>query len=140
MTTDTSAARGSSPTLGTSVVPSFGGPARTPSSSAMSHIHRGSPLRPSTVVAIVSWNNRELLADCLEALADDARTGIASVWVVDNGSTDGSVEMVRDRFPWVTLEVPEENLGFGAGVNRVARKSDSDWIVAANADIRVSPR
>jgi GT2 family glycosyltransferase len=91
---------------------------------------------PEVLVAVVSWNTRELLARCLTSL-DDPR---CEVWVVDNGSSDGSVEMVRERFPSVQLIASEENLGFGRAVNlAVARGSATEWIAAANADIALTP-
>ena len=70
-------------------------------------------------VITVSYNTRELLADCLEsALAGLGRSGLeGKVWVVDNASADGSAEMVRRRFPTVTLVAHDENLGFAAGNN-----------------------
>ncbi len=96
---------------------------------------RGEAPAPITV-AVVSWNTRELLAECLESLREDARTGLADVWVVDNASTDGSATMVPERFPWVTLVASAENLGFGAAVNLVAARTSSPWLAPANADIR----
>jgi N-acetylglucosaminyl-diphospho-decaprenol L-rhamnosyltransferase len=83
-------------------------------------------------VAIVSWNTRDLLRRCLESFEDDSR---CEVWVVDNASSDGSAEMVRDEFPWVRLEALDENIGFGRAVNRVAAQTDSPWLAIANADI-----
>jgi GT2 family glycosyltransferase len=67
-------------------------------------------------IVIVSWNVRELLAACLESLS---RTSLhaARIIVVDNASTDGSAEMVRNRFPLVQLIVSEKNLGFAGGNN-----------------------
>jgi N-acetylglucosaminyl-diphospho-decaprenol L-rhamnosyltransferase len=94
---------------------------------------------PAVVVAVVSWNTRDLLARCLESLEEDQREGRAEVWVVDNGSTDGSPELVRERFPWVELVTPGENLGFGRAVNLVAQRTGSEWIAASNADIEVRP-
>jgi GT2 family glycosyltransferase len=88
-------------------------------------------------VAVVSWNTRELLADCLVSLHEDARAGLAAVWVVDNASADGSAAMVRERFPWVKLIASTENLGFGAAVNLVAARTSSPWLAPANADIRL---
>lgn len=88
-------------------------------------------------VAVVSWNTRELLADCLESLRDDASEGLAEVWVVDNASSDGSAEMVRHSFPWVRLIASADNAGFGAAVNSVASRTTSPWLVPANADVRV---
>jgi N-acetylglucosaminyl-diphospho-decaprenol L-rhamnosyltransferase len=90
-------------------------------------------------VAVVSWNTRELLARCLDCLADDAAAGSAEVWVVDNGSTDGSRELVAGRYGWVTLVTPDENLGFGAAVNLVAERTIAPWLAAANADVWLEP-
>jgi N-acetylglucosaminyl-diphospho-decaprenol L-rhamnosyltransferase len=94
---------------------------------------------PPVTVAVVSWNTRELLGACLESLRADAIDGLAEVWVADNASSDGSSEMVRWRFPWVQLIASERNLGFGAGVNAIAERTDSPWLVPANADVRVEP-
>ena len=90
-------------------------------------------------MAIVSWNTRDLLTRCLESLAPEAEAGRADVWVVDNASTDGSPELVRERFGWVNLIASDENLGFGSAVNLVARRTDSEWIAPANSDIAVHP-
>ena len=68
----------------------------------------------------------------------DADAGRAEVWVVDNGSTDRSRELVRDSYGWVNLLEPEENLGFGRAVNLVAGRAGGDWIAPANADIELA--
>jgi GT2 family glycosyltransferase len=88
-------------------------------------------------VAVVSTNLRELLAKTLRSLEPDAKEGLVEVWVVDNASTDGSPEMVRDQFPWVSLIASQENVGYGAAVNMVAARTQTDWIAAANEDIEV---
>jgi len=90
-------------------------------------------------VAVVSWNTRELLRACLESLRADADAGRAEVWVVDNASTDGSPELVRESFEWVRLVEAGENLGFGAAVNVVAERSTAPWIAPANADVALEP-
>ena len=90
-------------------------------------------------VAVVSWNTRDLLVDCLESLAANAQSGLAEVWVVDNASSDGSPELVRERFPWVRLVASTQNLGFGAAVNRVASQTRSEWVAPSNADVRLAP-
>lgn len=93
----------------------------------------------AVTIAVVSWNTRSLLADCLESLRGEVTKGLAEVWVVDNASSDGSAELVQERFPWTNLIASSENLGFGAAVNAVASRTDSAWLVAANADVRLSP-
>lgn len=71
-------------------------------------------------VVIVSWNVKELLANCLASVFESlAGSGLeAEVWVVDNASRDGSAGMVRDRFPQTHLIASDQNLGFAAGNNR----------------------
>ena len=95
--------------------------------------------RPAVAVAVVSFNERALLASCLSSLRADADAGRAEVWVVDNASSDGSAAMVEQDFPWVRLIALEENVGYGAAVNRVAEQSDAAWIAPANQDVELSP-
>ena len=111
------------------------GPALAPGRSR----HDGRAVSAEVAVAVVSWELRDLLARTLESLKPDAETGLIEVWVVDNASTDGSADMVRERFPWVSLIASEENLGYGRAVNLVADRTDSDWIAPANEDIEVRP-
>jgi GT2 family glycosyltransferase len=94
---------------------------------------------PQVSVAIVSWNTRELLRRCLESFATEVDSGRCEVWVVDNASSDGSAEMVREAFPWVRLEASQENLGFGPAINRVANQTRTPWVGIANADIALQP-
>jgi GT2 family glycosyltransferase len=70
-------------------------------------------------IVTVSYNTRDLLADCLQSVSTALeRSGLAGdVWVVDNASADGSADMVRQRFPAVHLIAHDENLGFAAGNN-----------------------
>jgi len=96
------------------------------------------PARPRVTVAIVSWNTRELLSRCLASLRQDVDARRAGVWVVDNGSDDGSAEAVRNGAPWAHLLQPGRNLGFGAAVNLVAAQSDSEWLACANADVALT--
>ncbi|MEA2296682.1 MAG: N-acetylglucosaminyl-diphospho-decaprenol L-rhamnosyltransferase [Solirubrobacteraceae bacterium] len=83
------------------------------------------------VAAVVSYNTRDLLARCLAAL------GGVETWVVDNGSSDGSADVVA---PPARLLTPGANLGFGRAVNLVAeRAGDWDWLAVANADTAPEP-
>jgi N-acetylglucosaminyl-diphospho-decaprenol L-rhamnosyltransferase len=95
--------------------------------------------RPRVTVAVVSFNTRELLIRCLRSLAGEVEPGGAEVWVVDNGSDDGSPQAARDHAPWARLLQPENNLGFGRAVNLVARHTRSEWLACANADVALEP-
>jgi N-acetylglucosaminyl-diphospho-decaprenol L-rhamnosyltransferase len=70
-------------------------------------------------IIVVSYNTCELLADCLEsAMAGLEGASLSGeVWVVDNASSDGSAEMVRERFPAIELIAHDQNVGFAAGNN-----------------------
>lgn len=93
----------------------------------------------SVTVAVVSWNTRELLLRCLRSLAEDVARGTAEVWVVDNGSNDGSQEAARAHAPWARVVSSQRNLGYGAAVNLVARRTSGTWLLAANADVALEP-
>jgi GT2 family glycosyltransferase len=92
------------------------------------------PSGAQIAVAVVSWNTRDLLRDCLASLKGEP---LAQVWVVDNASTDGSAEMVRKEFPDVELLALESNVGFGPAVNLVAARTSTPWVAAANADVEL---
>jgi N-acetylglucosaminyl-diphospho-decaprenol L-rhamnosyltransferase len=89
--------------------------------------------------AVVSWNTRELLDRCLRSLEPEARSGRLEAWVVDNASTDGSADLVRERHGWAHLVASPDNLGFGAAVNLVAERTERDWLLMANADVALRP-
>jgi N-acetylglucosaminyl-diphospho-decaprenol L-rhamnosyltransferase len=61
------------------------------------------------------------------------------VWVVDNGSSDGSPELVRERHGWARLVASNENLGYGRAVNLVADRTRSRWLAIANSDVALRP-
>jgi len=86
---------------------------------------------PGSVSAIVvSYNTRDCLERSLSALT---ATGIETV-VVDNASTDGSVELVETRFPSAATIVLPENVGFGAAANEALKRSEATYVLLLNAD------
>jgi GT2 family glycosyltransferase len=93
---------------------------------------------PSVSVVIVNWNEREILAECLRSLAAQSDRDFETI-VVDNGSTDGSIEMVRREFPAVRLVETGENLGFAEGVNRGIEVAKGAWIATLNNDAVADP-
>jgi N-acetylglucosaminyl-diphospho-decaprenol L-rhamnosyltransferase len=105
----------------------------------VSGAHDSQPADAPITIAVVAWNTRDLLARCLNSMSEEVEAGRATVTVVDNGSSDGSREMVRADYRWAELIEPDQNLGFGRAVNLVADRSSSPWLVAANADIELTP-
>lgn len=93
----------------------------------------GAPLLE--IVIVNSTGGRELLRACLESLRrHPLRAGRAEVWVVDNASTDGSVEMVSDEFPEVHLEALDGNYGFCVANNVALRRTRAPFVLVLNPD------
>jgi GT2 family glycosyltransferase len=84
---------------------------------------------PRVSAVVVSFNSRSHLERCLDSVLDS----VADAIVVDSGSTDGSAELVRNRYPSVrVLEI--ENNGFGAAMNAGVEESRGDYLLLLNAD------
>lgn len=81
----------------------------------------------------------DLLADCLESVYADARSGQWEVIVVDNASSDGSADMVRERFGAATLIASDENLGFARANNLAMERATGGVFLLLNSDTRVMP-
>lgn len=88
-------------------------------------------------VVIVTWQGRELLISCLDHLAK--QTVPHRVIVVDNGSTDGTAELLRRDYPETTLLALTENLGFGKGNNLGVAAGTAPYVVLVNNDVDVAP-
>lgn len=85
-------------------------------------------------VIIVNWNVKELLKQCLDSIFREVIESDCEVIVVDNHSTDGSVEMVRLRFPQVKLIANQENIGYGRAANQAAKIASGDLLFVLNPD------
>ncbi|OGQ62982.1 MAG: hypothetical protein A3I81_06695 [Deltaproteobacteria bacterium RIFCSPLOWO2_02_FULL_55_12] len=88
-------------------------------------------------IIIVSWNAREYLLRCLKSLECGLGELEAEVIVVDNASTDGSAEAVRELYPEVKLLVQKENLGFARANNIGIRQSTGKYVCLVNSDVIV---
>lgn len=85
-------------------------------------------------ISVVSHNSRDLLKTCLRSIYQKAEGIRFEVVVVDNGSTDGSVEMVQKDFPQVKLIQNQENLGFARANNQAIKHSKGRYILLFNPD------
>lgn len=85
-------------------------------------------------IVVVNWNTRELLAQCLRSIPATVGELSREVIVVDNGSADGSPEMVCERFPQVRLIKNRENVGFVRANNQAIRASQGRYILLLNSD------
>ena len=99
-------------------------------------------------IVIVSWNVRDLLRRCLQSVVTEARPspddGVfcigdweVEILLVDNASTDGSSEMVRDEFPQIQLIANDENRGFTAANNQGLALSQGRHLLLLNPDTEI---
>jgi len=93
---------------------------------------------PVLSVVIPSWNTRDYLAACLRTLAA-AEKPACEVIVVENGSTDGSLELLRAEHPEVHVIVNERNEGFARGSNQGMRAARGEYVLLLNTDTEVAP-
>ncbi len=88
-------------------------------------------------IVIVTWNCKKFAEECLGSLRAYSQDPNAEIIVVDNASSDGTCELVRDSYPGVTLIQSEANLGFAKANNIGIRKSSGKYICLVNPDVRV---
>jgi GT2 family glycosyltransferase len=108
---------------------------------AQPHVTKTSGVRTRTAVStvIVNHERRDLLRRCLRSLEEALRAvdEDTEVIVVDNGSQDGSVELVRQEFPDVRVIALERNEGFAGGVTRGIAEASGEWIAVFNNDTTI---
>ena len=100
----------------------------------------GTPM-PSVAVIVLNWNGRDDTIACIESL-DEVEYPRFDVMVVDNGSSDGSVAAIRQRFPHLEIVETGRNLGFAEGNNvgiRLALDRGVDYVFLLNNDTVVHP-
>ncbi|MDR2883133.1 MAG: glycosyltransferase family 2 protein [Alistipes sp.] len=89
-------------------------------------------------VVILNWNGAEVLSRFLPSVVASVPPGVEVV-VADNGSTDGSAELVRRGFPSVRVVTLDRNYGFAGGYNRALRGLDADYFILLNNDVETPP-
>jgi len=90
-------------------------------------------------VVIVAWNAKHYLELGLDSLTKVPPRRSMEVLVIDNASTDNTVQMVEEKFPSVKLIQSKENLGFAKGNNVVIRQCQGRYIALVNPDVIVFP-
>jgi N-acetylglucosaminyl-diphospho-decaprenol L-rhamnosyltransferase len=85
-------------------------------------------------VVVVAYRSRELLRRCLDSLVSHRPQGELNLFVVDNASGDGTVELLGDRFPDVWLHAAADNLGFAKATNIGIRAGKAPYVLVLNPD------
>ena len=90
-------------------------------------------------VVIVTWNTRDLTGEGVQSVLSNAAGQVSEIIVVDNASTDGTAELLAERFPEVRLIRNERNVGFAVATNQGAAASASEVLLLLNSDARLLP-
>lgn len=93
---------------------------------------------PDLSIVLVCWNNKEYLDPCLQSLYEGGLHCNFDVVVVDNGSTDGSQEMLRKKYPEVLIIQNDHNVGLGKASNQGIEATQGRYILLLNNDTLVN--
>lgn len=93
---------------------------------------------PKVTVCIVAYQSGEFLQPCVDALAAQTFSDFEAV-IIDNASSDGSIEALRLPDARFRVELMGDNLGFAVGNNVAARASKAEWLATLNPDTRADP-
>lgn len=88
-------------------------------------------------IVIVSWKVKELLSECVESIYRETQNIDFEVFVVDNNSQDGTVEMLKQDFPQVNLIANKTNNGFARANNQAIDKARGEYVLLLNPDTKI---
>jgi len=92
----------------------------------------------SVSVIVLNWNGGKFISTCIQSVLDQTYREIELV-VVDNASTDGSVDLIKRNFPHIRLIENPTNLGFSKAINQGIKVSSSSYVMPLNFDVILSP-
>jgi GT2 family glycosyltransferase len=92
-----------------------------------------------TAIVILNWNGKHFLARFLPSVIQNSPVDNCEIWVADNGSTDDSINYLKQTFPAVRLVEFDRNYGFTGGYNRALQQIKAEYYVLLNSDIEVTP-
>lgn len=90
-------------------------------------------------IIVVTWNAKKFVEECFGSILDDTRGFSAEVIAVDNASTDGTADLIAERFPAVKLIRSNTNLGFARGNIVAIERAQGKYVCLVNPDVRVLP-
>jgi GT2 family glycosyltransferase len=86
-------------------------------------------------VVVVNWNGKKFVENCINSIVLEINLKESEIIVVDNGSTDGSNELISNNFPYVKIIQNSKNIGFAAANNQGIIESDGQYLCFINSDI-----
>jgi N-acetylglucosaminyl-diphospho-decaprenol L-rhamnosyltransferase len=90
-------------------------------------------------VVIVSYNVMDYVEACLSSIKENLSSSAVETIVIDNASTDGSPDMIRENFPWAKLIKNHRNLGYSRANNQGIKEAEGEFILLLNPDTVILP-
>lgn len=90
-------------------------------------------------VIILNWNGEKYIDKFLPSVIQYSHGEGIEVVVADNGSTDKSVELIRNNYPQIRIIELQQNYGFAEGYNQAIRQTEAEYVVLLNSDVEVTP-
>lgn len=92
--------------------------------------------KPRLTIIIVSWQVKDMVLDCLQSVYENTQLDVSEyqIYLVDNNSSDGTVDAVKQRFPEVNVIANKDNVGFGAANDQAYMATDSEFVLLLNPD------
>ena len=91
-----------------------------------------------TAIVILNWNGRQHLETFLPSVNKYSQQEFTHIYIADNGSTDDSVDFIRNKYPKIHLILFDKNYGFAGGYNKALQQIDAEYFVLLNSDVEVS--
>ena len=88
---------------------------------------------------IVNWNDKDVITECIQSLLDQDTKQIEII-ISDNGSKDGSIDLLRKLFPSIKIIENQKNLGFGSAINRGLAIASGDHLLFLNSDLKLDSK
>lgn len=85
-------------------------------------------------IAVISYNTKGLLKGCLDSIASQGGDLLNNTLVIDNASTDGSQELIKNKYPQVKLVANKQNLGFAKAANQAIKAAKQKFVLMLNSD------
>ena len=95
-------------------------------------------MSPKIAIVILNWNGAKLLQKFLPSVVNFSKGDSTQIIVADNGSTDNSIEILRNEFPEVQLLDLKQNYGFARGYNEALKQVEAEYFVILNSDVEVT--
>lgn len=90
-----------------------------------------------TAIVILNWNGEKFLRQFLPSLVENTNSDMARICIIDNGSTDTSMQFLAENFPQIQLVKLDRNYGFAGGYNRGLKEINAEYFMLLNSDVEV---